>query len=248
MSTETVLVSEVIFATRERLYNAWLDSAEHSAFTGDTAVIEPVEGGHHSAFSGYATGQLLSLEPHRRIIESWRTSEFPDGAPDSRLEITFEDTLGGTLVTLLHTAIPSGQSDSYRDGWLKLYFARMKKYFADEIAPPHTPELAPDALAPAPARTIASKPAPRPQPRRSGARAARKVTRPAARKKASARKRPAGKKPAKPARPARTAKKAKLNKTAKTVKKAKTAKTTKPARTAKKAKKPVTNHRPSKRR
>ena len=33
MSTETVLVSEVIPATKERLYAAWLDSGEHSAFT-----------------------------------------------------------------------------------------------------------------------------------------------------------------------------------------------------------------------
>jgi uncharacterized protein YndB with AHSA1/START domain len=155
MSTETVLVSEVIFATRERLYGAWLDSKEHSAFTSEAADIDPVVGGTHTTFSGYATGQNLALEPHRRIIQSWRTTEFPPGAPDSRLEVTLEDTLGGTLITVLHTGIPSGQSDQYRDGWLKYYFAPMKAYFAKENTPDTVPDLEPGALSPAPAREVA---------------------------------------------------------------------------------------------
>lgn len=154
MSTETVLVSEVIFATRQRLYDAWLDSKEHSAFTSDSAKIEPLVGGRHSTFSGYATGQNLALEPHRRIIQSWRTTDFPEGAPDSRLEVSFEDTLGGTLVTILHTGIPTGQSDRCRDGWLKFYFAPMKVYFGRESAPEAAPDLEPEALSPAPARKI----------------------------------------------------------------------------------------------
>jgi uncharacterized protein YndB with AHSA1/START domain len=129
MSTETVLVSEVIPATRERLYAAWLDSGEHSAFTADIAEIEPYVGGTHSAFSGYATGQVLALEPNRRIVQSWRSTDFPEGADDSRLEVTFEETSGGTMITLLHTGIPSGQSDRCRESWLESYLQRMKKYF-----------------------------------------------------------------------------------------------------------------------
>jgi uncharacterized protein YndB with AHSA1/START domain len=213
MSTETVLVSEVIFATRQRLYDAWLDSKEHSAFTSDTARIEPEVGGRHSTFSGYATGQNLALEPHRRIIQSWRTTDFPEGAPDSRLEVSFEDTLGGTLVTILHTGIPTGQSDRYRDGWLKFYFAPMKVYFGKESAPEAAPDLEPEALSPAPARKIASKAKPKvkvkpkvkakakvkakpkakvkaksaAKPKK--ARAEKKQTRPAAKKKAPAKKR-----------------------------------------------------------
>jgi uncharacterized protein YndB with AHSA1/START domain len=130
MSTETVLVSEVIPAPKERLYAAWLDSDQHSAFTADSAAIEPYVGGTHSAFGGYATGQVLALEPNRRIVQSWRSSDFPAEAADSRLEVTFEDTSGGTMITLLHTGIPSGQSDRYRESWLNYYFERMKKYFA----------------------------------------------------------------------------------------------------------------------
>jgi uncharacterized protein YndB with AHSA1/START domain len=134
MSTETVLVSEVIPTTRERLYAAWLDSDEHSAFTAEEAAVEPFVGGSHSALSGKATGQVLALEPNRRIVQSWRADDFPDEAADSRLEVTFEETTGGTMVTLLHTGIPSGQSDRYRESWLESYLERMKKYFAGPSA------------------------------------------------------------------------------------------------------------------
>lgn len=130
MSSESVLVSDIVPATRERLYDAWLSSQGHSAFTGDEARIEPVVGGQHSAFGGYATGRNLELEPYRRIVQSWRSAEFPKDAPDSRLEVTFEETLGGTLVTILHSELPPGQADQCRQGWVDYYLEAMKKYFA----------------------------------------------------------------------------------------------------------------------
>jgi len=134
-STETVLVSEIIPATRERIYAAWLDSDQHSAFTGESADIDPTVGGHHTTFGGYARGRNLELSPNRRIVQTWRSAEFPDTAPDSRIEVTFEDTAGGTLVSVLHTDIPSGQADRYREGWLRFYLEPMKRYFRSRF--PH---------------------------------------------------------------------------------------------------------------
>jgi uncharacterized protein YndB with AHSA1/START domain len=133
-STETVLVSEVIPASRHAIYSAWLDTRQHSAFTGDTAVIEPAIGGRHSTFGGYASGTMLELEPHRRIVLSWRSTEFPEGSPDSRLEVTLEDTAGGTLVTILHTQIPEGQGDRYKDGWIQYYLEPLKRYFSKRVS------------------------------------------------------------------------------------------------------------------
>jgi len=128
--TDSVLVSEIIPASRERIYAAWLDSRQHSAFTGEEARIEPKVCGKHSAFGGYASGRNIELEPGRRIVQTWRSAEFPDGSPDSRVEVTLEETGGGTLVTLLHTEIPHGQADRYREGWLKFYLEPLKRFFA----------------------------------------------------------------------------------------------------------------------
>jgi uncharacterized protein YndB with AHSA1/START domain len=131
VANESILISEVIPATPQRIFSAWLDSAEHSAFSGSEAVVDPAVGGEHRAADGYIRGRTLELNDGSRIVQSWRTTEFPADSPDSRLEITLEPTLGGTLVTLLHTDIPSGQSDRYREGWNEYYLSRMKQYFAE---------------------------------------------------------------------------------------------------------------------
>src|SRR5215831_15834870 len=108
-----------------------MDSAEHSAFTGDEAIVVPEVGGEHQSAGGYIKGRTLELNEGSRIVQSWRTTEFPPESPDSRVEITLEPTLGGTLVTLLHTDIPVGQGDRYRQGWNEYYLTRLKTYFAD---------------------------------------------------------------------------------------------------------------------
>lgn len=152
MANESILISEVIPGAPMRIFNAWLDSTEHSAFTGSQASIEPGLGGTHSAFDGYIQGRILELQDGSRIVQTWRTSEFPAESPDSRLEITLEPTLGGTLVTLLHTDIPSGQSDRYRSGWNDFYLSRLKAYFsaapveADAEAPEPTQRVSPELV------------------------------------------------------------------------------------------------------
>ncbi len=124
-------VSTVFTASAERLYRAWLSSDEHGAMTGGTAQIDPVIGGKFSAWDGYITGTTLKLEPNRRIVQSWRTAEFPVDAPDSRLEIVLEESAEGTRLTLKHSNIPAGQGSSYESGWVDNYFDPMKDYFSD---------------------------------------------------------------------------------------------------------------------
>jgi uncharacterized protein YndB with AHSA1/START domain len=125
--SENIEVSAVIPANPERIFNAWLSADEHAKMIGSSAT----EGadGNFTAWDGYITGKTLSQEPHSRIVQAWRTSEFPDGAPDSQLEVLLEESDGGTRVTLRHTNIPEGQGQSYKDGWSEHYFEPMEKYF-----------------------------------------------------------------------------------------------------------------------
>jgi len=114
----------------EHLYNAWLDSEEHAVFTGTSAEIAPIVGGEFSAWDGYIQGKILLLEPFQRIVQSWRTSDFPSNAPDSQLEITFEDDGEQTHLTLNQTNIPDGQSAEYKQGWVDYYFEPMQAHFS----------------------------------------------------------------------------------------------------------------------
>jgi uncharacterized protein YndB with AHSA1/START domain len=127
---ESFEVSKVLAVRPERLYGAWLDGAEHARFTGGPATGSARVGAPYSAWDGYIQGKNLELESPRRIVQSWRTSEFPEGAADSKVEVLFDAVEGGTRLTVRHTDIPDGQADRYRDGWDKHYFAPMEKYFS----------------------------------------------------------------------------------------------------------------------
>ena len=122
-------VSTVLPVSAERIYKAWLSTKEHAAFTGSPARIDPAVGGTFSAWDGYITGKTTKLEPYTRIVQAWRTTEFPEQAPDSRLEILLKAVPGGTQVTLKHSQIPEGQADEYKQGWEEYYFSPMLAYF-----------------------------------------------------------------------------------------------------------------------
>jgi activator of HSP90 ATPase len=129
MSTERIRVSDVFAAPSDRVYAAWIDSEQHGAMTGSKATIDPKIGGRFTAWDGYCEGRNLELVQGRKVVQSWRSTEFPDDAPDSRLEVRFEDHPDGCRVVIVHTDIPEGMGEKYESGWATSYFEPMKKHF-----------------------------------------------------------------------------------------------------------------------
>jgi uncharacterized protein YndB with AHSA1/START domain len=130
MTTEELRVSSLVPASPNRIFAAWMDERQHSAFTGARAHIDPWSGGRVSAWDGYIFGNHLFLDTGRRIVMAWRTTDFPQNAPDSQVDVTLEPVAGGTKVTIAHTGIPEGQSEQYREGWRTHYLDPMRRYFA----------------------------------------------------------------------------------------------------------------------
>lgn len=127
---ERIEVSDVLPASPKVIYEAWLDGKKHGAFTGGKAEIDGRVGGKFTAWDGYISGTTILVEPFGRIVQTWRTTEFPDNAPDSELEVILQEVTGGTKITLVHTNIPDGQGEEYRQGWIDFYFVPMKEYFS----------------------------------------------------------------------------------------------------------------------
>jgi len=76
----------------------------------------------------------LKLKDGRKIVQEWRTIEFPSGYPDSILELNFEAKKGGTKVVMVHSRLPASQMARYRDGWVSSYWKPLREYFADANA------------------------------------------------------------------------------------------------------------------
>lgn len=120
-------------AAPQTIYDAWLSAKEHSAFTGGKATASAKVKGRFSAWDKYITGYNLELKPGKKIVQSWRTTEFPDTAPNSVLEVKLVKKTGGkTELTLTQTHLPKGHSKKYKSGWKESYFEPMKAYFADK--------------------------------------------------------------------------------------------------------------------
>jgi activator of HSP90 ATPase len=126
---ESLELSIKLNETAEQLYKDWLDTKAHSCFTGSPAKIDASVKGRFTAWDGYISGTNIKLEPFKRIVQSWRTTEFDEKDQDSTLEIHFEAIGNKTILTLKHKNIPEGQGDDYRKGWMEFYFNPMKAYY-----------------------------------------------------------------------------------------------------------------------
>ena len=123
-------VSTEIPASPRTIYDAWLDDDGHGEMTGSPAAASTEVGGGFTAHGSYIWGVNLELVEGERILQTWRTSQFADSDPDSSIEVTFETSPNGTIVTLKHWNIPEGQAEGYRSGWQDHYFDPMQEYFS----------------------------------------------------------------------------------------------------------------------
>jgi activator of HSP90 ATPase len=128
---ESLKLSLTLPVSAEKLYKAWLSSKGHTAFTGGAATASTKLNAKHTAWDGYISGKNIELIPNKKIVQTWRTVEFPESAPDSILEVTFEEKAGKTKMNLYHHGLQKGDAKKYKDGWQQHYFEPMKEYFSE---------------------------------------------------------------------------------------------------------------------
>lgn len=123
-------LTTTIPASADEIYDAWLDSRAHSEMTGAEASQSDEVGAVVTAWGDYISGRNLELVPGERIVQSWRSADFTDEHEDSVITVTLEEVEDGTLLTLVHSNVPEGQTSYERGGWEEHYFEPMKEYFA----------------------------------------------------------------------------------------------------------------------
>ena len=127
--TKTIRQRVIIPASPEEVYDAFIDPKKHTAFTGGEASGSSEVGGEFSAWDGYITARSLELDPGKKIVQEWSTSEWPKGYAPSRLEITLKKHAGGTELTLVQSKVPEKQADDYEKGWHEHYWDHLIEYF-----------------------------------------------------------------------------------------------------------------------
>jgi uncharacterized protein YndB with AHSA1/START domain len=113
--------------TPHEVYEALMDSATHTAFTGDAADITREVGGRFTAGDGYISGINLELAPDARIVQQWHASDWSEEA-QSRATFALAPVPGGTRLTFTHSGVPDEAYEEIRSGWVEFYWEPLKAW------------------------------------------------------------------------------------------------------------------------
>src|SRR3990172_6188201 len=83
-------------------FRCLMTSGKHAAFTDSEARISRKVGGKFTACDGSLSGVNLELVPDKKIVQSWRGSDWPEGHY-SRAVFSLKEVVGGTRLTFTQT-------------------------------------------------------------------------------------------------------------------------------------------------
>ena len=126
MKTKTIKQTAVFKVSPHEVYEALMDSKKHSEFSGEDAKISRKVGGSFSAYSGYAVGKNLKLVADKKIVQSWRGSDWPEGHY-STATFKLKKIPGGTKLIFTQTDVPEEFYADVSDGWKEFYWKKMKE-------------------------------------------------------------------------------------------------------------------------
>ena len=124
---KTIEQTVTFAATPHEVYDALMSSKKHAAFTGAAAKISDKKGGKFSAYDGYCEGVNLALTKDKKIVQTWRASDWPD---DHFSKVTFalSKTASGTKIVFTQTDVPEKQARSIAKGWTEFYWNPLRTY------------------------------------------------------------------------------------------------------------------------
>ncbi len=126
MAGKTIKQTVTFKAKPHDVYEALMDAKKHAKFTGGKAVISREVGGKFNVFDGYAEGKNLELVPDKKIAQSWRAEDWPEGVY-SQATFEFKAVAGGTQLTFTQTGVPEESVEDITQGWKDYYWAPMKE-------------------------------------------------------------------------------------------------------------------------
>lgn len=112
-------------ATPHEVYELLMDSRKHAKVTGGPASISRSVGGKFSAYGGDLSGTNLELKPDKKIVQAWRSDDWPPGHY-SRASFTLKKVKGGTRLNFYQSGVPNAHYAGIKQGWIDYYWKPMK--------------------------------------------------------------------------------------------------------------------------
>jgi activator of HSP90 ATPase len=126
MKTKTINQTVTFKATPHYIYETLMDSKKHAELVGDEAKINKKVGAKFSIYGGEIEGVNLELVPDRKIVQSWRYSDWPEGHY-SKATFVLEEIKGATKLSFTQTEVPEELYEDVSQGWRDYYWSPMKE-------------------------------------------------------------------------------------------------------------------------
>ena len=118
----------IINTEPEILYNALTNAATIQLWTGEPAIMEPIEGTEFSLWSDSICGKNISFEPGRKIVQEWY---FGEQEEPSIVTIILHKDKSKTSAELRHSNIPDEDFEDIVAGWVENYFGSLMEFYEE---------------------------------------------------------------------------------------------------------------------
>jgi activator of HSP90 ATPase len=126
MKTKTIRQSVTFKTSPDVVYEMLMDSRKHAKFTGEKAAISREIGEKFTAYSGYINGVNLDLVPDKKIVQSWRGSDWPEGHY-SKVTFSLKKVKSGTRLAFRQSGVPEEHYRGIGQGWRDYYWKPMRE-------------------------------------------------------------------------------------------------------------------------
>ena len=114
-------------ATPRAIYHALMNQKQHAQFTGERARIRAKAGVPFDCYHRYITGITLDLKPGKRIVQAWRSQNWPDGHY-SIVTFTLTAKSGRTQLHFTQIGVPANDYARKDNGWRMHYWQPLKEF------------------------------------------------------------------------------------------------------------------------
>jgi activator of HSP90 ATPase len=118
----------IINTDPEILYNALTNAATIQLWTGEPAIMEPIEGTEFSLWSDSICGKNISFEPGKKIVQEWY---FGEQVEPSIVTIILHKDKSKTSAELRHSNIPDEDFEDIVAGWVENYFGSLMEFYEE---------------------------------------------------------------------------------------------------------------------
>jgi activator of HSP90 ATPase len=109
------------------IYEVLVRGELFAKMSGAPAQIDAAPQGEISLFGGYISGRNLELIPNKKLVQTWRSKDWPEEI-ESTVSFALAEDQGTTTLSFEHKGFPEDMAEHLEKGWHEKYWNPIRKF------------------------------------------------------------------------------------------------------------------------